>query len=111
MLLQALIIELGLPLGKHATGSGAHASFFSIENLPRSLRQAKMLLKSTAFINIRDYLDVRGKGQVALQTVMHPSRKSLVRQVRGSGKRSGKRVPLGWVKETGLNVLLVNTKR
>jgi len=53
---------------------------------------------------VRDYLAVREQGQAALRGVMHPSRKSLVREV-----RKGKRVPVQDVKKAGLNVLLVNT--
>jgi hypothetical protein len=98
-MLQALILELGcLP-------SAAAAGKFSIPKLPDTMRQAKLLLKSHAFINVRDYLAVREQGQAALQRVMHPSRHSLVREV-----RKGKRVPVQEVKRAGLNVLLVNTR-
>jgi len=97
-MLQALILELGcLP-------SAAAAGKFSIPELPGSIRQAKLLLKSHAFINVRDYLAVREQGQAALRGAMHPSRKSLVREV-----RKGKRVPVQEVKKAGLNVLLVDT--
>lgn len=97
-MLQALILELGcLP-------SAAAAGKFSIPELPGTMRQAKLLLKSHAFINVRDYLAVREQGQAALRGVMHPSRKSLVREV-----RKGKRVPVQEVKKAGLNILLVNT--
>ena len=97
-MLQALILELGC-LSSVAAGK------FSIPQLPVTLRQAKLLLKSHVFINVRDYLAVREQGQAALQRVMHPSRKSLVKEV-----RKGKRMPVGEVKKTGLNVLLVNTR-
>jgi hypothetical protein len=97
-MLQALILELGC-LPSVAAGK------FSIPELPGSLRQAKLLLKSHAFINVRDYLAVREQGQAALRRVMHPSRKSLIREV-----RKGKRVPVQEVKNAGLNVLLVNTR-
>ena len=63
---------------------------------------ARALLKSSVFLNIRDYLAVRSEGLDALRRVMHPSRGSLMREV-----RAGKRAPLGWVKASGLNVLLV----
>jgi hypothetical protein len=98
LMLQALILELGC-LPNVATGK------FSIPELPSTLRQAKLLLKSHAFINVRDYLAVREQGQAALRRVMHPSRKSLVQEV-----RKGKRVPVQEVKKAGLKVLLVNTR-
>lgn len=99
LMLQALILELGcLP-------STAAAGKFSIPELPGTMRQAKLLLKSRAFINVRDYLAVREQGQAALRGVMHSSRKSLVREV-----RKGKRVPVQEVKKAGLNILLVNTR-
>ena len=104
-MLQALILELGcLPNGGVA-GSSSSSSKFSIPELPGTLRQAKLLLKSRAFINVRDYLAVRDQGQAALRGVMHPSRKSLVREV-----RKGKRVPVQEVKKAGLKVLLINTR-
>lgn len=81
------------------------AGKFSLPELPGTMRQAKLLLKSHAFINVRDYLAVREQGQAALQRVMHPSRKSLVKEV-----RKGKRVPVQQVKKAGLNVLLVNSR-
>jgi hypothetical protein len=99
LLLQALILELGCLPGAAAAGK------FAIPELPGSMRQAKLLLKSHAFINVRDYLAVREQGQAALQRVMHPNRRSLVREV-----RKGKRVPVQEVKKAGLNVLLVNTR-
>jgi len=99
LMLQALILELGcLP-------AGVAAGKFAIPQLPATLRQAKLLLKSHAFINVRDYLAVREQGQAALQSVMHSSRKSLVKEV-----RKGKRMPVREVKKAGLNVLLVNTR-
>jgi len=98
LMLQALILELGC-LPNVAAGK------FSIPVLPGSLRQAKLILKGRAFINVRDYLAVREQGQAALRRVMHPSRKSLVQEV-----RKGKRVPVHEVKKAGLNVLLVNTR-
>jgi hypothetical protein len=97
-MLQALILELGC-LPSVAAGK------FSIPELPCTMRQAKLLLKNRAFINVRDYLAVRDQGQAALQRVMHTSRKSLVQEV-----RKGKRVPVHEVKKTGLKVLLVNTR-
>jgi hypothetical protein len=98
-MLQALILELGCLPGAAAAGK------FAIPELPGSMRQAKLLLKSHVFINVRDYLAVREQGQAALQRVMHPNRRSLVREV-----RKGRRVPVQEVKKAGLNVLLVNTR-
>ncbi|KAH8980834.1 hypothetical protein EDB86DRAFT_506189 [Lactarius hatsudake] len=98
LMLQALILELGcLP--------GVAAGKFSIPQLPATMRQAKLLLKSHAFINVRDYLAVREQGQAALQRAMHPNRTSLVKEV-----RKGRRIPVGEVKKAGLKVLLVNTQ-
>jgi hypothetical protein len=92
-LLQALIIELGL-CPPSATGT----------TLPRSLKAAKAILKSHAFVNIREYLATRDQGLAALQRIMHPSRGSLIRDIR-TKKNS---VSLGWVKQHGLQVLLVH---
>jgi hypothetical protein len=103
-MLQALILELGC-LPNRGGGVGGAAAKFSIPELPGSLRQAKSLLKTRAFINVGDYLAMRDQGQAALRSVMHPSRKSLVQEV-----RKGKRVPVHEVKKAGLNVLLVNTR-
>ncbi|RDB24077.1 hypothetical protein Hypma_008769 [Hypsizygus marmoreus] len=86
-LLQALIIELGL-----ATSA-----------LPASLTAAKAFLKSRVFLNVREYLAVRGQGPAAVQRIMHPSRSSLIKDIR----KKGKKAPLAWVKESGLQVLLV----
>ena len=100
--LQALIVELGLC---SATSSSTEQSFCHLPSLPRSIRAAKALLKSSVFLNIRDYLDQRNKGLDALRSVMHPSRKALVRDLgRGKGKR---KVPRDVVKNSGLGVLLV----
>ncbi|KAI0049696.1 hypothetical protein FA95DRAFT_1556575 [Auriscalpium vulgare] len=106
LVLQALILELGLQVHSNAVRAQKSApSYFSIPDLPRTLRQAKLLLKSQAFINVRDYLAVREQGQAALQGVMHPNRQSLVKEV-----RKGKKMPVKEVKKAGLNVLLVNTR-
>lgn len=86
--LQALIIELGL-------ASSA---------LPASLTSARAFLKSRVFLNIREYLAVRGQGADAVQRAMHPSRKALIKDIK---KNKQKRASLGWVKESGLQVLLV----
>ncbi|TFY80244.1 hypothetical protein EWM64_g3768 [Hericium alpestre] len=105
LLMQALIIELGLDTTRRSsTSKKPTPSPFSIANLPNTMTQAKLLLKGSAFINIRDYLDVREQGQGALRRAMHPSRSALAKDLRK------KRMPLGWVKKTGLNVLLVNTR-
>jgi len=100
--LQALIIELGL---LPAPSSSPDQSFYHLPSLPRSLKAAKTLLKTNVFLNVRDYLDVREKGLQALRSVMHPSRKALIKDLsRGKGQR---KVPRGFVKNSGLGVLLV----
>ncbi|KAJ3781577.1 hypothetical protein GGU10DRAFT_277304 [Lentinula aff. detonsa] len=88
MLLQSLIVELGL----------------SSSSLPMSLKSAKAVIKSQAFLNIREYLAVRGKGPDAVKQVMYPSRSALIKSIR---KQPRSRAPLDWVKEHGLQVLLV----
>jgi len=87
-LLQSLIIELGL----------------SSSSLPGSLKSAKAVIKSQAFLNIREYLAVRDKGRDALKQVMYPSRSALIKSIR---KQPRNRASLNWVKEHGLQVLLV----
>jgi len=87
-LLQALIIELGL----------------ASSSLPASLTAAKAIIKSRAFLNVGEYLDARRKGPAAVQEVMHKSKSSLIRDLRK--KRNP--ISLQWVKETGLQVLLVS---
>jgi len=90
-LLQSLIIELGLVSS-------------SLE-LPASLRAAKTFLKSHAFLNIRDYILVRDQGQQAIRNILFPSRSALMKHLRSVKKKN--RVSLKWVKEHGLQVLLV----
>ncbi|KAG7092291.1 hypothetical protein E1B28_008653 [Marasmius oreades] len=85
-LLQSIIIELGL-----STVS------------PSSVKSAKALLKSQAFLNVRDYLAVREHGLEAIQRIMHPSRSALARSIR----KSKKRVSMQWIKDHGLDVFLV----
>ncbi|KAI0646885.1 hypothetical protein C8Q79DRAFT_908555 [Trametes meyenii] len=106
--LQALIIELGLysSVSAQMTGPASHSSFFSLPSLPSSLRAAKALLKSQAFLNVRDYLAVRSQGIDALRSVMHPNRSALLRDI-----RSGRKTPVKSVKESGLSVLLVTCYR
>lgn len=103
--LQALIIELGLYPAVPAQTANA-SSFFSLPSLPNSLRAAKALLKSQAFLNVRDYLAVRSQGIEALRSVMHPNRSALLRDIRG-----GRKAPVKSVKESGLSVLLVTCYR
>lgn len=99
--LQALIVELGLC----SATSASVESFYTLPSLPRSIKAAKALLKSSVFLNVRDYLEQRDKGLDALRRVMHPSRKALVKDLgRGKGRR---KVPRDFVKNTGLGVLLV----
>ncbi|KAL5529084.1 hypothetical protein ACEPAG_5058 [Sanghuangporus baumii] len=92
--LQALIVELGI-----VSTAGPERT------LPGSLSAAKALLKSHAFLNVKDYLALRDRGLDALRSAMRPSRGALVRDLRG---KNGRRAKLNWVKETGLNVLLVS---
>jgi len=89
-LLQSLIIELGLITS-------------CTPIIPNSLTAAKALLKSRAFLNIREYLAVRDQGQEALQQVMHPNRTALIKDIRTKGNPAS----LKWVKENGLQVFLV----
>lgn len=91
-LLHALIVELGF----------SSTSFPS--PLPASMKAAKTFLKTHAFVNIGQYLSVRTQGQKALQSIIHPTRSSLMKDI---GKKRN-RVPLGAVKAMGLNVLLVS---
>jgi len=101
-LLQALIIELGLCPSALLPCPTNSVPFPSLPSLPHSLRAAKALLKSQVFLNVRDYLAVRGQGVEALRRAMHPNRVSLLREV-----RSGKGLPLKTIKDAGLNVLLI----
>ncbi|KIP09278.1 hypothetical protein PHLGIDRAFT_116527 [Phlebiopsis gigantea 11061_1 CR5-6] len=102
-LLQALIVELGLCSA--TSPSGSEESFYHLPSLPRTIRAAKALLKSSVFVNVRDYLEQRNKGLDELRKVMHPSRRALVKDLgRGKGAR---KVPRDFVKNTGLGVLLV----
>lgn len=86
-LLQSLIIELGL-----ATPS-----------LPDSLTAAKAFLKSRAFLNIREYVAVRGQGPEAVQRALYPSKSALIKDI----KKKRNPASLKWVKQHGLQVLLV----
>lgn len=106
-LLQALIIELGFfhppDALESASDSGRSTPSFELSDIPQSMRAARAFIKSHVFMNVRDYLTLRAQGQKALQNVLHPSRKSLVTELR----RKNARVPRDWVKQRGLNVLLV----
>ncbi|PFH52393.1 hypothetical protein AMATHDRAFT_2128 [Amanita thiersii Skay4041] len=87
-LLQSLIVELG----------------FASTSLPASLRAARMFLKSRAFLNIKEYLATRNQGQFAIQRLLHPSRSALIKDI----KRKRNPASLKWVKQQGLDVLLVS---
>lgn len=90
--LQALILELGICHDDEKVG------------LPNTVTSAKALLKKRAFVIVGDYLRVRSKGLDAVKEIMHPSRKSLARELNANkGKRNNKT----WVKKSGLAVLLV----
>lgn len=47
---------------------------------------------------------MRGQGPEAVQKAMYPSRSALIKNIR---KKPSNRAPLQWVKEHGLQVLLV----
>jgi hypothetical protein len=87
-LLQSLIIELGL-----GTSSA----------LPATLSAAKTFLKARAFLNIREYMAVRGQGSEAVQSVMYPSKSALIKSI----KKKRNATSVKRVKELGLQVLLV----
>ena len=87
-ILHSLIVELGI---------------LPTSSLPKSIRASKALLHSQAHINVKDYIAVRGQGQAALQKVMLPSRNALVKSIR----KKENRAPVKWVKEKGLDGLLV----
>ncbi|KAG6335159.1 hypothetical protein ID866_3943 [Astraeus odoratus] len=89
-LLRALIIELGVRSP-------------SAPELPTTLTAARKLLKAEVHINIKEYIATRDQGLVALRKIMHPSKTSLRREI----KKTGKRASLKWVKKRGLQVLLV----
>ncbi|KAF7363286.1 hypothetical protein MSAN_00983800 [Mycena sanguinolenta] len=87
-LLQSLIVEFGVVSS----------------SMPVSLSKARSILKSRVFVNIGEYLVARERGPQAVQEIIHPSRRALIRDLRQ--KRN--RVPRHLVKEAGLSVLLVS---
>ncbi|KAJ7752033.1 hypothetical protein B0H16DRAFT_1887356 [Mycena metata] len=87
-LLQSLVVELGL----------------ADTSLPPSLTAAKAMLKSHAFLHVGEYLDARQHGPEAVQGVMHKSKTSLIKTLR----KNRNPMPLKFVKDTGLQVLLVS---
>ncbi|KIY51067.1 hypothetical protein FISHEDRAFT_57181 [Fistulina hepatica ATCC 64428] len=87
--LQSLIIELGLTTTTNA--------------LPESLKACRTIIKSNAFLNIKEYLAIREQGLDAVRQAMYPSRSSLMKDIR----KKGHAAPLAVVKQSGLNVLLV----
>ena len=90
--LQSLIIELGLI-------SPASAE------VPSSLKAAKRLIKTRAFVNIGEYLSVREQGPEKLREIMFSSKRELTSELR---RRGGNKANKMWVKSHGLNVLLVS---
>ncbi|KAG2158439.1 uncharacterized protein EDB93DRAFT_1334779 [Suillus bovinus] len=86
LFLQALIVEFGIS-----------------KQLPASISSATKLLKDSLHVNINDYVARRGKDQGELQQIMQLSKKALRKDLRRSNRRSS----LKWVKEHGLNVLLI----
>lgn len=91
-LLQSLIIELGL--------------MPPTADLPSSLKAAKRFLKSKAFLNVGDYLWAREQGPKELQNIMYPSKSALKKDLRNKKSRD-RRANRCWVKEHGLDVLLI----
>ena len=91
--MQALILELGI----------CHENLNVA--LPTTVTSAKALLKSHAFVNVRDYLQVRSQGREAIRGVIYPNRRSLVRELKEKKK---KKPSVQWVKKKGLGVLLVS---
>nr|GAT43957.1 predicted protein [Mycena chlorophos] len=87
--LQCLLVELGL----------------ASSTLPASLRAAKAIIKSNVFLNIGEYLEARQEGPAAIQSILHPSRSSLIRDLRA--RKRDAMVPRHVVKDSGLQVLLV----
>jgi len=87
-LLQSLIVELG----------------FMSTALPATLRAARDFVKTHVFLNIKEYIANRGQGQAAIQRLLFPSRNALIKDIR----RKGKPASLKWVKQQGLDVLLVS---
>jgi hypothetical protein len=55
-------------------------------------------------LNIKEYLAVRGQGPAAVRRIMYPSRSALIKDIRKKNNRAS----LRWVKESGLQVLLVS---
>ncbi|KAG1826964.1 uncharacterized protein BJ212DRAFT_1474166 [Suillus subaureus] len=86
LFLQALVVEFGIS-----------------KQLPASISSATKLLKASVHVNIKDYIARRGKDQGELQQIMQPSKSALRKDIRRSNRRSS----LKWVKEHGLNVLLI----
>ncbi|KAK2460567.1 hypothetical protein APHAL10511_007037 [Amanita phalloides] len=91
VLLQSLIVELGL--------TPCEPSEF-----PTTIRAARKFVKARVFLNVKEYIAHREEGQAALQRLLHPSKTALIKDIR----RKGNRAPLQWVKEQGLDVLLVS---
>jgi len=87
-LLQSLIVELG----------------FMSTALPTTLRAARSFVKTHVFLNIKEYIANREQGQAATQRLLFPSRNALIKDIR----RKGKPASLKWVKQQGLDVLLVS---
>ncbi|KAF8626270.1 hypothetical protein AX15_004944 [Amanita polypyramis BW_CC] len=86
-LFQSLIVEFGLVS----------------KALPTSLRAAQTFIKSHVFVNIKEYLANRGCEQAEIQRLLYPSRSALIKDIR----RKRNTASLKYVKQHGLNVLLV----
>ncbi|KAF9227873.1 hypothetical protein BS17DRAFT_726485 [Gyrodon lividus] len=89
-LLRALIIELGVRSP-------------TTPDLPNTLTSARKMLKAEAHVNVKEYIATRHKGQTALRQILKPSKKALRKDI----QKRGNRASLQWVKEQGLQVLLI----
>lgn len=88
-LLRALIVELGIRPPNTL-------------DLPSTLTSARKILKAEAHVNIKEYVVTRHRGQSALREILKPSKSALRKEI-----RKGKGASLQWVKQQGLQVLLV----
>ncbi|KAG9318521.1 hypothetical protein JVU11DRAFT_612 [Chiua virens] len=78
----------------------------TLPDLPSTLTSARKLLKAEVHVNIKEYVATRHKGQSALTAILKPSKSALRKDIRKGNKAS-----LQWVKQQGLQVLLVTCFR
>ncbi|KAG2157419.1 hypothetical protein DEU56DRAFT_845601 [Suillus clintonianus] len=96
-------VKLDDPSAKLRLLQALGTEFGIYQELPTSIKSARKLLQAKVHVNIIDYAAKRGKDQDALLQIMRPSKSALRRDIR----RNGRKKPLKWVKEHGLNVLLI----